>query len=93
MHVVAHKKHRHIPLLDYRYPKGAMFEISGDSTEMWIEDYNVRVSTCATVLEKPGRTAKKVLVVLDEIDGDRNVTVFIKKQALKEENRIDKENE
>lgn len=53
---------------------------------MWIQDYNVRVSACATVLKKPCRADKKVLVRLDEIDGDRNVTVYIKKQALKEQN-------
>ena len=51
---------------------------------MWIQDYNVRVSTFAEVLNEPNRTDKKVLVRLDDIDNDHNVNVYINKKYLSE---------
>lgn len=87
IHPVGHKKHWYVPAKDERLPAGAAFLVSGDSSVLWLQGYNVRVSTCATVLEQPLRTDKKVLVCLDEIDGDRNVNVFIRKDALKQHNR------
>lgn len=57
--------------------------ITGDSKDMWLDDYNVRVNTIATVTQQPETRAKKVLVTLAEIDGDQNVCVLIRKNALK----------
>ena len=88
MHPVAHKKHWHIPAKDARYPEGAIFSVSGDSSAMWIKDYDVRVSTNAEVIQQPNRTDKKVMVRLDYIDHDSNVFVYIKKDVLKAETRI-----
>lgn len=88
IHPVAHKKHWHIPTLDYRYPVGAKFRVKGDSSELWLQDYNVRVNTIAEIEEKPSATAKKVLVRLYNIDGDSNVWAYIKKSALTAENRL-----
>lgn len=82
MHPVAHKKHWNIPRPDARYPKGAMFRVCGDSRAMWIQDYSVRVSTVAEVLEQPKCTDKKVLVRLAEIDHDSDVSVYINKKYL-----------
>lgn len=56
--------------------------LSGDSAEFWIEDYNVRVTSGATVVETPKPTDKKVLVTIDTIDGDSNVTVFVRRTLL-----------
>ena len=62
--------------------KNQVISISGDSKELGIEDYNVRVNTFAMVLENQvDNYQKKILVALDNIDGDSNVCtrVFIKK--------------
>lgn len=64
--------------------KNQVISISGDSKELGIEDYNVRVNTFATVLENQvNNYQKKILVTLNNIDGDSNVCtrVFIKKTA------------
>ena len=73
---------------DYRYPVGAKFHVEGDSKDMWIHDYNVRVCTTATVEYQPRTTDRKVFVYLEDIDGDKNVWTRIKKETLKESNRI-----
>lgn len=62
--------------------KNQVISISGDSKELGIEDYNVRVNTLATVLENQANNyQKKILVTLNNIDGDSNVCtrVFIKR--------------
>ena len=58
--------------------KGERVKLSGDSAELWIADYNVRVDSYATVMEKPAPRAKKVLVTIDSIDGDSNVTTYVR---------------
>ena len=63
--------------------KGDRIFISGDSSELWISDYNVRVSTPGTVETTPGRYAKKVLVTLDSIDGDYNVCCMVRKSKIR----------
>lgn len=63
--------------------KGDRVYISGDSNELWIEDYNVRVSTIATVEETPNKNAKKVLLTLDSIDGEENVCCLVRKSMVK----------
>lgn len=88
MHPTAHKKHWYVPTLDYRYPVGAKFKIEGDSANLWLDGYNVRVCTIAEVIEKPNRTAKKVYVKLSDIDHESDVYIYIRKSALKEHNRI-----
>lgn len=62
--------------------KGDRVSISGYTDELWIEDYHVSVSTEATVEETPSSHAKKVLVTLDEIDGDHNVCTRVKRSKL-----------
>ena len=57
--------------------------ISGDSATLWIEDYNVRVYTMATVEESPTKRARKVLVTLDSIDGDTDVCCLVRKSKVK----------
>lgn len=63
--------------------KGDRVTVSGDSSELWIKDYNVRVSTEAVVEETPKPHSKKVLLTLDEIDGDRNVCCYVRKSRVK----------
>ena len=63
--------------------EGQCFHISGDSRDMWLEDYNVNVNTVARVLKTPAKKDKKVLVSLDEIDHDKNVHAYIRKSYLK----------
>lgn len=57
--------------------------VSGDSADLWIKDYNIRVSTYGTVLEKTEAKDKKVLVCLDSIDGDGNVCCWVRKSKVK----------
>ena len=40
--------------------QGDRVYVCGDSSELWLEDYNVRVSTNAIVEETPSKNAKKV---------------------------------
>lgn len=67
---------------DWRFIKGTKYYIDADSSKLWLEDYNVRVCSIATLLETPDSKAKKVLVKLDEIDGDHNVVCRINKRYL-----------
>lgn len=61
---------------------GTRFHVSGDSSELWLQDYNVRVDTDGVVEVDSGPLEKKVLVTLDTIDGDQNVCVSIRKDFL-----------
>lgn len=50
---------------------------------MGFKDYNVRVSTFATIEEDQKYTYQKdILVTLEEIDGDRNVLIHIPISSL-----------
>lgn len=60
-----------------KYEKDTKIWVSGDSADLGIEDYNVRVSTSGIVEVAPTANGKKMLVTLDEIDGDHNVCVAI----------------
>ena len=68
--------------------RGQRYRINGDSTTMWIEDYNTNIDTTAEVLETPNRQDKKVLVCLDYIDHESNVNVYIRRSALKPQNLV-----
>lgn len=57
--------------------------IGGNSSELWIKDYNTRVSTYATIEETPNKNAKKVLVMLNRIDGDLNVCCYVRRSKVK----------
>lgn len=62
--------------------EGDIVHVSGDSCDLWINDYNVRVDTDARVDEYPTPRAKKVRVTLFNIDGDSNVSAYVKRSAL-----------
>ena len=64
-----------------RYEKGTKIWVSWDSADLGIEDYNVRVSTSGVVEVAPTANGRKMLVTLDEIDGDHNVCVAINADA------------
>lgn len=57
--------------------------LSGDSSEFWLSDYNVRVCSPGTVAETPAAASKKVLVTIDSIDGESNVCAYVRKSKLK----------
>lgn len=63
--------------------KGDRVHISGDSAELWISDYNVRVDSEGTVEEEPFPCAKKVLVTIDSIDGDNLVCTYVRRSRLR----------
>ena len=63
--------------------QGMTVWLAGDSAELGIADYNVRVGSAAKVVETPNKSDKKVLVTIDSIDGDSNVTAYVKRSALK----------
>ena len=67
--------------------QGDRVYIGGDSKELWIEDYNVRVSTNAILEETPKKNAKKVLVTLDWIDGESNVCCSVRRSKIKPTSR------
>lgn len=62
--------------------QGDRVYLSGDSAELWIKDYNVRVSTNAIVEETPSKNAKKVLLTLDYIDGESNVCCMVRRSKI-----------
>lgn len=63
-------------------PAGTRVFVSGDSAKLWIKGYNVRVSSLATVVHEPRPSDKKVLVTIDEIDGEEHVTIFVRRSGI-----------
>lgn len=63
--------------------QGDRVYVCGDSAELWIDNYNVRVSTNAIVEETPSRNAKKVLLTLDWIDGESNVCCMVRRSKVR----------
>lgn len=61
---------------------GDRVRVSGYSDELWIKDYRVRVDTNATVIEAPSKKAKKILLMLDSIDGEENVCCLVRKSKV-----------
>ena len=61
---------------------GVLGHISGDSKGLWIQDYNVRVSSGVEVLETPSRNARKVFVRIFNIDGDTDVCTFVRRSRI-----------
>lgn len=64
--------------------KGDLVYIEGDSKDLWINDYNCRISTFAKILAEPRKYAKKVFVCLYDIDGDKSVWTFVRKNKIRE---------
>lgn len=64
------------------FKAGMRIHVEGDSSDLWIQDYNVRVCTDGTIVCNPNSNDKKVLVTLDSIDGESNVCVSIRKSHL-----------
>lgn len=64
---------------------GERIRVSGYADELGIADYgSVRIACDGIVAETPRKYAKKVLVTLDDIAGDGNVTVLMfKRKVLK----------
>lgn len=56
--------------------------ISGDSSNLWIKDYNVQVDSMATVEEAFSKMSKKMLLTIDTIDGDQNVCCSVRKSGV-----------
>lgn len=63
--------------------KGDKIWVSGGSDELWIEDYNCNVDTGGIVEETPEKKDKKVLVILDTIDGEGKVCCRVRKSKIK----------
>lgn len=61
---------------------GVLGRISGDSKGLWIQDYNVRVSSGVEVLETPSRNARKVYVRIFNINGDTDVCTFVRRSRI-----------
>ena len=64
--------------------KGSLVYVEGDSHDLGIKDYNCRVSTFAKILTEPRKYAKKIFVCLYDIDGDKSVWTFVKRNKIKE---------
>ena len=63
--------------------EGDRVYVSGGSDELWIYGYDCNVSTGATVERTPGKYAKKILLILDSIDGEGNVCAYVRKSKVK----------
>lgn len=57
--------------------------ISGDTSELWIHDYNCRVVTEGTVEVTPKKYDKKIYVTLDSIDGEGDVGIYVRKSKVR----------
>lgn len=68
--------------------EGMTVWLAGDSADLGIADYNVRVGSAATVVQTPNKSDRAVLVTIARIDGDCNVTTYVKRRALKFEEEI-----
>lgn len=65
------------------YFENQRVHVKGESSDLWIEDYpNVYVDTMATVYLCPEKSSKKVLLVLDEIDGEHAVCCYVRKSKV-----------
>lgn len=64
------------------FKSGQRIKVDGYSDELWINEYHVRVCSEATVEEDTKPRDKKVLVTIDNIDGDKGVTVSIRKSKI-----------
>lgn len=64
------------------FKAGQKVEVDGYTDELWIQDYHVRVCSKGVVVEDTKTYDKKVLITLDDIDGDSNVTVSIRKSKV-----------
>lgn len=62
--------------------EGTLGRISGDSKDLWIEDYNVRVSSGVEVLQTPAPRARKVYVRIFNIGGDSDVCTFVRRSGI-----------
>lgn len=57
--------------------------LTGDSYELWITDYpNIRVSSEATVMKTPKPNDRKVLLQIDYIDHETNVTAYVRRTKI-----------
>ena len=59
--------------------------MSGDAAELWIDGYDVRAESNATVMERPkphAKHAKKVLLNIEYIDHQTNVCACIRRSRL-----------
>lgn len=57
--------------------------VSGSADDLWIDGYgSVSVASTGILMETPAKKAKKVLVQLNYIDGDANVTVRVRKDKI-----------
>lgn len=56
--------------------------LSGDTKTLWIRNYDTRVASHATVVEMPDTNAKKIMVNIDEIDGDHDVILRVRRDRL-----------
>ncbi len=65
------------------FKKGQRIKVDGFTDELWIEGYHVRVCSEGTVVERTRPKDKKVLVMLDEIDGEGGATVRIRKSKVR----------
>lgn len=63
--------------------EGDRISVSGYADELGLKDYGaVSVETNGTVTMTPPKYAKKILVTLDSIDGEGNVTVLLYRKHI-----------
>ena len=67
----------------HEWKTGEQCHVSGDSYDLGITDYNVRVDTNGIVEEDQQKYAKNILVTLDCIDNDHNVCADVPIRSLK----------
>ena len=67
--------------------------VSGSAKELWISGFDCNIATGGTILETPDKNAKKITVILDEINHQKNVKVDVCKSKIKVINKPDLQKE
>lgn len=62
---------------------GDYVNIEGDSKELWIQNYNVKVCSEGKVLKTPNPKDKKIFVQIFSIANDFDICVYVKKSKVK----------
>ncbi len=62
------------------FKKGDIVKIEGD---IEFDDYEVRVCTNGVVIDNQVEDEQQILVAVDEIDGDRNVNVYVDTDVIR----------
>ncbi len=65
------------------FERGQRVYVEGDAPEICTASYTVSVASWATVVDGAGKDDDYVLLSIDEIGGDKNVWVYVKRDKVR----------